>query len=133
MRYLLPLIAIAAATLPAASYAETIRLTPEQAEAAKEAGATKRQKAAEGDLPDGLGGDRAVHGEVGVAVGTGGYRSMYGVVGVPLGDRGEAVIGYSQSRGRFYGPGYGYGYGCRGIDSLMCRSAYDLDRITSAP
>jgi hypothetical protein len=113
------IMAAALAVSPLAAQADTIRLTPEQAEAAKEAGAAKRQRAAELGLPDGAEPDRGVHGEVGVAIGTGGYRSMYGVVGVPLGDNGGVVLGYNQERGRgYYGPGRGNL--CRGINAELC-------------
>ena len=114
-----PLFLVFAAFAATASQAETVRLTPEQAEAAIEAGAAKARRA-EG-LPDNPVLDRRVHGEVGVAVGTGGYRSIYGVVGVPLGDSGGLVLGYNQERGRGY-RGYGPGVGslCRGLNAEMC-------------
>jgi hypothetical protein len=117
------LIAAAIAFLPVVVQAETIRLTPEQAEAAIESGAARQAKKPEylQELPQP---DRAIHGEVGVAIGTGGYRSIYGVVGVPLGDSGEMVLAYNQERGRgyYYGPGYDLGpiNVCRSIDSTLC-------------
>ena len=112
------ILAAAIAILPIAAQAETIRLTPEQAEAAKEAGAAKRQRAAELGLPEGAEPDRGVHGEVGVAIGTGGYRSFYGVAALPLGDTGGLVLAYNQERGRVYGPGRGNL--CRGINDGLC-------------
>jgi hypothetical protein len=85
------LLAIMLLFAPAAGFANTITLTPEQAEAAKEAGATRNARAAELGLEPGQ--DKAIHGEMGVAVGTGGYRSIYGTAVVPLGD--NAMLGLS--------------------------------------
>ncbi|CAM3089056.1 hypothetical protein SPAN111604_02930 [Sphingomonas antarctica] len=129
MRHFIPFIALAAAIMPVAARADTIRLTPEQAEAAQEAGAAKRQRAAETGLSDQPGLDRGVHGEVGVSVGTGGYRSVYGVAALPLGDSGGVVLGYNNTRGRVGGPYRGDL--CRGVDAELCDwrlSADDLDR-----
>jgi hypothetical protein len=105
MKMLLALMLIAA---PTAAFADTISLTPEQAEAAKEAGAARNaQDAALGLEP---GRDRSIHGEMGVAIGTGGYRSMYGTAVVPLGD--SATLGLSfereqyNDRNRRYSRGY---------------------------
>lgn len=42
--------------------------------------------------------DRAVHGEVGVAVGTGGYSEAFGTVVAPLGDSGFASLSYDVGR-----------------------------------
>lgn len=112
------MIILAAATLvPLAAQAETIRLSPEQAEAAIESGATRGQKPLAA-LPDLPGADRGIHGEVGVAIGTGGYRSVYGVAALPLGDTGALVLGYGQERGRSYGPYRGNL--CRGISDDLC-------------
>lgn len=105
-----------ACLIPIAAQAETIRLTPEQAEAAIEAGAAR--KARPDILPDLPQVDRGVHGEVGIAIGTGGYRSLYGVVGMPLGDTGSVVLGYNQERGRFYDRDHGAL--CRGLSAEMC-------------
>lgn len=94
MKMLLALMLVAAPTM---AFADTISLTPEQAEAAKEAGATRNaQDAALGLEP---GRDRAIHGEMGVAIGTGGYRSMYGTAIVPLGD--SATLGLSFEREQY--------------------------------
>lgn len=103
--------------LPIAAQAETIRLTPEQAEAAIESGAARRTRSVDAlsDLP---GADRGIHGEVGVSVGTGGYRSIYGEAAIPLGNTGGLVLGYGQERGRSYGPYRGDL--CRGISSDLC-------------
>ncbi len=92
---------------PVAVQAETIRLTPEQAEAARDAGAARRAGSASLPPVDTALSDRRVHGEVGLTVGTGGYRSFYGAAAVPLGDDGEVMLGYDNARGR----GYGYGPG----------------------
>lgn len=88
MKLLIALMLIAA---PAVAMADTVSLTPEQAEAAKEAGAARNARNAQLGLESGQ--DRAIHGEMGVAVGTNGYRSMYGTAVVPLGD--NAVLGLS--------------------------------------
>ena len=116
MRILTVLLA-ATLLLPVVVQAETIRLTPEQAEAAIESGATRRHRSVDG-LPDLPSANRGVHGEVGVAVGTGGYRSVYGVAAIPLGDTGGLVLGYGRERGRSYGPYRGDL--CRGISSDLC-------------
>lgn len=99
------ILAISLALAPAAAFADTIALTPAQAEAAKEAGAARNAQAARlGQEPVR---DRAVHGEVGVAIGTGGYSAIFGTAAVPLGEDGLAVIsvanedyGRSRLRGR---------------------------------
>ncbi|MDB5715389.1 MAG: hypothetical protein JWO15_2786 [Sphingomonadales bacterium] len=88
MKMLLALMLIAAPTI---AFADTITLTPEQVEAAKEAGATRNARDASLGLEPGR--DRSIHGEMGVAIGTGGYRSMYGTAIVPLGD--SATLGLS--------------------------------------
>lgn len=118
------LLIVLASLAPVAAQAETIRLTPEQAEAAIEAGAAKKARTSQA-LPDMPQLDRGVHGEVGMAIGTGGYRSMYGVVGVPLGDTGGVVLGFDQERGRL--GGVNRGNLCRGISASLCDA-----RINSA-
>ncbi len=101
---------------PAAAQAETVRLTPEQAEAAIAAGAARKTLAAE-TLPEPPQLDRGVHGEVGVAVGTGGYRAFHGVVGLPLGETGSLTLGYGEERGRALG---WRGDWCRGRGAAAC-------------
>ncbi|WP_293884385.1 hypothetical protein [Sphingomonas sp.] len=91
------LVAVMLVIAPSLARAETITLTPEQAERAKEAGAARNaQDAALGLEP---GRDKSIHGEMGVAIGTGGYRSMYGTAIVPLGD--SATLGLSFEREQF--------------------------------
>lgn len=81
---------------PAVARAGVVALTPEQVEAAKEAGAARNARdAALGQEPSR---DRAVHGEVGVAIGTGGYRALYGTAGVPLGEDGFAILSVADER-----------------------------------
>ena len=105
MKMLLALMLIAA---PTVVLAETITLTPEQVEAAKEAGAQRNARDAALGLDTGR--DRSIHGEMGVAVGTSGYRSVYGTAIVPLGD--SATLGLSfdheqyNGRNRRYRSGY---------------------------
>lgn len=70
-----------------------VSLTPEQREAALEAGAAR----AAADL-SGSGGDRRVHGEMGVEVGTGGERAIYGTAVVPIGQNGVAAFSYEQGQ-----------------------------------
>jgi hypothetical protein len=94
------LVALVLIATPALAYADTITLTPEQVEAAKEAGAARNAEAAAMGLEPGR--DRAVHGEMGVAVGTGGYKSMYGTAIVPLGE--SSTLGLS-----YYNEQYGNG------------------------
>jgi hypothetical protein len=70
-----------------------VSLTPEQREAALEAGAARGAA----DLAGGTG-DRRVHGEMGVEVGTGGERAIYGTAVVPIGQNGVAAFSYEQGR-----------------------------------
>jgi hypothetical protein len=103
MKILLALIVI---TAPVAAMADTVRLTAEQAEAAKEAGAARNAGAAALGLEPGQ--DKAIHGEMGVAIGTGGYRSVYGTAIVPLGD--NATIGLSFANEQYGNRRYRQGY-----------------------
>ena len=85
-------------TIPAdPSVPGTVRLTPEQREAALEYGASHPDRAIDGDAPS----DGKIHGEVGVAIGTGGYRSTYGSAVVPLGDTGAAAFSFQTDRNNF--------------------------------
>jgi hypothetical protein len=72
---------------------DIVSLTPEQREAAIEAGATR----AAADLSGGTG-DRRVHGEMGIEVGTGGERAIYGTAVVPIGQNGVAAFSYEQGQ-----------------------------------
>jgi len=68
----------------------TVALTPEQREAAIEAGAAQAK-----DLSLQYGAsDRRVHGEVGVEVGSHGERAAYGTLVAPIGQSGVAAISY---------------------------------------
>jgi hypothetical protein len=100
MKFLLALMLVAA---PTVAFADTITLTAEQAEAAKEAGASRNAEDAARGLEPGR--DRAIHGEMGVGIGTGGYRSMYGTAIVPLGD--NATLGLSFENEQYNGGRYG--------------------------
>ena len=73
------------------------RLSPEQREAAIEAGAARSALGIDG----GNGPDRQIHGEVGVAIGTGGYRAAYGTAVVPLGDTGVAAVSVETDRSNY--------------------------------
>lgn len=79
------------------SLADTVRLTPEQREAALEYGATRPTRPVDGDAPS----DGHIHGEMGVAIGTGGYRATYGTAVVPLGETGTAAFSFETDRGRY--------------------------------
>jgi hypothetical protein len=81
---------------------DVVALTPEQREAALEAGAAR----AATELSGGAG-DRRVHGEMGVEVGTGGARAIYGTAVVPIGQNGVAAFSYGQGQGpRWRSPRY---------------------------
>jgi hypothetical protein len=86
-----PCLAQSADALPSSS--DIVSLTPEQREAALEAGAARGTA----DLA-GSAGDRRVHGEMGVEVGTGGERAIYGTAVVPIGQNGVAAFSYEQGR-----------------------------------
>ena len=73
------------------------RLSPEQREAAIEAGAARSTLGIDG----GNGPDRQIHGEMGVAIGTGGYRAAYGTAVVPLGDTGAAAVSVETDRSNY--------------------------------
>jgi hypothetical protein len=89
--------ALAAPTLaqdsPAAS--GIVSLTPEQREAALEAGAAR----AKDDSLQYGGSDRRVHGELGVEVGSRSERAIYGTMVAPLGQNGMAAISYGTGQG----------------------------------
>jgi hypothetical protein len=78
----------------------TVALTPEQREAAIEAGA---MRAMDQSLQNG-GSDRRVHGEMGVEVGSRGERAAYGTMVAPIGQNGMAAISYGTGQGpRWHG------------------------------
>ncbi|WP_420136375.1 hypothetical protein [Sphingomonas sp.] len=86
-------------TIPAdPSVPGTVRLTPEEREAALEYGASHPARPID---DNGIAPDGRIHGEVGVAVGTGGYRSTYGSAVVPLGDTGAAAFSFQTDRSNF--------------------------------
>ena len=93
------LMAVLAVLTPAAAFAQTtIALTPDQAEAAKEAGARAHARDAGIGLDPGTPG-RQIHGEVGVTIGTGGYRALYGTAVSPLGQTGVVAISVATEQG----------------------------------
>ena len=73
----------------------TVALTPEEREAAIEAGAARANDIS---LQNGAS-DRHVHGEVGVEVGSHGERAAYGTLVAPLGQNGMAAISYGTGQG----------------------------------
>lgn len=94
--WLFPLTATAQTADVTASGGTVRRLTPEQIETAKEAGASKKagnvwDRAK--DVPD-----RKIHGEVGFGIGTGGYRSIFGAVVAPIGDNGIVALSFENTR-----------------------------------
>ncbi len=109
------LIALPAAAQDApAQPTDTVTLSPEQREAAIEAGAVR---AHDESLQNGAS-DRRVHGEMGVEVGNRGQRAAYGTLVAPVGQNGMAAISYgtgqgprwSGRRGRFQGSSVGGAY-----------------------
>jgi len=72
-----------------------VALTPEQREAALEAGAAQ---AKDESLQYGAS-DRRVHGEIGVEVGSRGERGVYGTMVAPIGQNGMAAISYGTGQG----------------------------------
>lgn len=78
------------------SASDTVALTPEQREAALEHGAARADPA----FADPTKSDRAIHGEMGVAVGTGGYRAAYGTAAVPIGNDAAAAFSFEADRYR---------------------------------
>jgi hypothetical protein len=92
----LMLFAVLALT-PTLSVAETVKWTPEQIEAAKEAAAVRNMQA-ENQIANGIAPDRGIHGEVGVAVGTGGYSSIFGTAVMPLGQNGVLALSFENTQ-----------------------------------
>lgn len=105
IRSLLVVGVLAALTAPAVAQdapapSGTITLTPEERDAAIEAGAAR---AANQSLQNGAS-DRRVHGEMGVEVGSRGERAAYGTLVTPLGQNGMAAISYGTGQGpRWHG------------------------------
>ena len=87
---------------PDPALAGTVRLTPEQREAALEDGATRPAQAIDGATAN----DGRIHGEMGVEVGTGGTRAMYGTAVVPLGTSGTAAFSFETGRSNYRRRGY---------------------------
>jgi len=85
------------ACAPAALVAQTVSLSAEQVEAAKEAGARANAQAADA-VDTAPPRKRAVHGEVGIAIGTGGYGAIYGTVIAPIGDDGFVALSIANER-----------------------------------
>lgn len=83
-----------------------VALSPEQREAALEAGAIRSR---DESLQNGAS-DRRVHGEVGVEVGSRGERAAYGTMVAPIGQNGMAAISYGTGQGpRWHGRDGRYG------------------------
>ena len=99
----------------------TIALTPEEREAAVEAGATR---AAAESLRNGAS-DRRVHGEVGVEIGSRGERAAYGTLVAPVGQNGVAAISYGTGQGPRWHGRHGRGGGRYGGSSFG--AAYSSD------
>jgi hypothetical protein len=84
------------AQIAAPNTAQIVRLTPEQK--AELAAAGTEEKADMALAQARAGGDRQIHGSVGMMIGTGGARGIYGTAQVPLGENGEAVIAFENTR-----------------------------------
>lgn len=110
-----------AAAAPATS--GTVTLTPEEREAALEAGAAH---AANESLRNGAP-DRRVHGEVGVEVGSRGERAAYGTLVAPIGQNGMAAISYGTGQGPRWHRGHGRFRG------TSVGAAYSNDAASASP
>jgi hypothetical protein len=93
-----PAAPVAADSAPADQIAaDTVRLSPDQREAALEYGASRSSR----ELPiNGLG--RQIHGEVGMEIGSNGSHAIFGTATVPLGDSGSATISFLNANGGRY-------------------------------
>jgi len=132
IRLLLASGALAALVAPAVAQdatapSGTVALSPEQREAALEAG---EARAAELSLRNGAT-DRRVHGEVGVEIGSRGERAAYGTLVAPVGQNGVAAISYGTGqsprwhgrRGRFRDTSASVGYSSDGGPTPVGTSA----------
>jgi hypothetical protein len=97
MNYIVALVALMMTANPAIASAETegvvVRLSAEDAEAAKEAAAKRNLSSHFSGEQDALVNDKRsffgpVHGEIGFGIGTSGYREAFGTAVMPLGEDG---------------------------------------------
>ncbi len=79
----------AATPAPDVSADSTVRLSPDQREAALEYGATRALRE-----PPINGLDRKIHGEMGMEIGSNGSHALYGTATVPLGESSSATISF---------------------------------------
>jgi hypothetical protein len=91
-----------AQSTPAATTADTLRLTDEQRMKILDGNTAESAAAARGELPGSAVAGRGIHGEVGVMIGSHGTRGVYGTADIPLGDNAGATISVESSR-------FGYG------------------------
>jgi hypothetical protein len=120
----------ASAQAQVASPPGTVALTPEEREAALEAGAVR---ARDESLQNG-GGDRRVHGEVGVEVGSRGERAAYGTMVAPIGQNAVAAISYGtgqgprwRGRGRYRDSSFGAAFSSDAASALPAQRAEQAD------
>lgn len=109
-RLLLAICALCVTPASAQTASGTVTLTPEEREAAIEAGAARANDIS---LQYGAS-DRRVHGEVGVEMDSHGERAAYGTLVAPVGQNGVAAFSYAtgqgprwHGRGRFHGSSVG--------------------------
>jgi hypothetical protein len=76
--------------------AQIVRLTPEQKAELAAAGTEEKVDMALAQAT--AGGDRQIHGSVGMMIGTAGSRGVYGTAQIPLGENGEAAIAFENTR-----------------------------------
>ena len=99
--------------LPPSAFADAtgtlVTLSPEQVEAAKEAGAARHARDAAARV-QAAPRDHAIHGEVGVSIGTGGYNEVFGTAIAPLGDNGLLALSIEKTQ---YGSRLGRGHWAR--------------------
>lgn len=116
------LVLLFSGTAALAAEPQVYRLTPEQIETAKAAGAQRPESPSLLPSPerDAILGNslyanpdsdesvrRQIHGEAGFFVGTGGTRGFFGSALIPLGQNGSLSLSFQNSQL----PGYGHGYG----------------------
>lgn len=75
---------------------QIVRLTPEQKAELAAAGTEEKVDTALAQAK--AGGDRQIHGSVGMMIGTGGARGVYGTAQIPVGENGEAMIAFENTR-----------------------------------
>lgn len=88
-------VACAAEPVSAPSADTVHRLSPEEAEAVRNAAADRNVNTA--TLDNRPAPERRIHGEIGFGIGNGGYSSVFGTAFVPLGDDGIAAFSFERT------------------------------------